>query len=130
MPSPDVPALEVRDVVVRFGGVTAVDRASFGVDHGRIVGLIGPNGAGKTTILDAISGFVPCTGAVLVADEDVSQLTAHERGRTGLGRSFQDGRLFPSLTVEETLAVALERHSERIGGFNACVRLGPSRRSE
>jgi branched-chain amino acid transport system ATP-binding protein len=127
---PDSPALEVRDIVVRFGGVTAVDHASFQVAAGRIVGLVGPNGAGKTTILDAISGFVPCEGSVLLAGQDLSLFSAHERGRVGLGRSFQDGRLFPSLTVQETLTVALERHSDRVGAFNACMRLGPSRRSE
>jgi len=123
-------AVVLRDVVVRFGGVTAVDGATFDVPTGSIVGLIGPNGAGKTTILDAICGFVAATGGIEIAGVDVTMLPSHERAQLGLGRSFQDGRLFPSLTVAETLSVALERHGDRVGPFNACIGIGPSRRSE
>ena len=130
MPRNPESALALSDVVVRFGGVTAVDHATFEVDAGRIVGLIGPNGAGKTTILDSVCGFVPATGKVEIGGVDVAGFTAHERARLGLGRSFQDGRLFSSLTVTETLAVALERHSDRVGPFNACLGIGPSRRLE
>jgi ABC-type branched-subunit amino acid transport system ATPase component len=124
------PALEVRELSVRFGGVVAVDDVSFAVERGSITGLIGPNGAGKTTILDAVSGFVPSTGTVLLEGRDVSALGSTARGRAGFGRSFQDGRLFPSLTVTETLAVALERHAERVGPLNAAVGVGPSRTAE
>ena len=76
---------------------------------GEIVGLIGPNGAGKTTLFDVITGFTaPDDGRVLLAGHDVTSLAPHQRARRGLGRSFQDARLFPSLTVEEAIAVALE----------------------
>jgi branched-chain amino acid transport system ATP-binding protein len=86
---------------------------SFSVHQGQIVGMIGPNGAGKTTVLDIISGFVPdSTGRVLLDGKDVSELNPDQRALAGLGRSFQDARLFPSMTVRDTIATALERHVE------------------
>ncbi|GAC1531671.1 MAG: hypothetical protein NVS3B12_08070 [Acidimicrobiales bacterium] len=110
----DAPVVfELQDVVVRFGGVRAVDEASFILHDHEILGLIGPNGAGKTTIFDAISGFVkPRSGHVLFGGQDVTEWTPDRRARAGLGRSFQDARIFPSLTVAENLAVALERHMD------------------
>lgn len=102
--------LEVRSLTVRFGGVTAVDDVSFDLPRGQILGVIGPNGAGKTTMFDAISGFVPSRGEVKLERQDISRMSPEERSRARLGRSFQDARLFPSLTVAETLAVAFERH--------------------
>jgi branched-chain amino acid transport system ATP-binding protein len=72
--------------------------------------VIGPNGAGKTTVLDIISGFVPgATGRVVIDGKDVSQMTPDQRALAGLGRSFQDARLFPSMTVRDTIATAYER---------------------
>jgi ABC-type branched-subunit amino acid transport system ATPase component len=104
------PALEVRDVRVTYGGVVAVDDVTFDVDSGVILGLIGPNGAGKTTLFDAICGFVqPGGGRIALNGRDITKLAPSERSRAGLGRSFQDARLFSSLTVEETLSCALER---------------------
>ncbi|MCU1451016.1 MAG: hypothetical protein JWP02_3186, partial [Acidimicrobiales bacterium] len=108
---PRQPALEVRELSVSFGGIRAVDGVDLSVHPGQIVGLIGPNGAGKTTIFDLISGFlVPSAGKVMLAGQDVTRLPPDARARRGLGRSFQDARLFPSMTVRETIAVALERH--------------------
>lgn len=109
--SPDhSPAMEVRRVSRRFGGILAVDRVSLHVAADEILGVIGPNGAGKTTLFDLLSGFVrPDSGNILLAGADVTGDGPHARARRGLGRSFQDARLFPSLTVEEALAVALER---------------------
>ena len=110
--SPD--RLEVRGLRKRYGGVVALDDVSLTVKAGEIVGFIGPNGAGKTSLFDAISGFLPTDGGrVLMAanDGEIYDLTerpAQIRSRLGLGRSFQDGRLFPALTVRETIAVALE----------------------
>ena len=98
----------------RFGGIRAVDDTSFALRDGEILGLIGPNGAGKTTIFDLISGFVmPDEGRIHLDGVDV---TDHERRHAGpgcgLGRSFQDARLVPSLTVAENIAIGLDRHLE------------------
>jgi branched-chain amino acid transport system ATP-binding protein len=83
---------------------------SFDVASREIVGVIGPNGAGKTTLFDLLSGFVaPTGGRVVLAGHDVTGLRASARARRGLGRSFQDARLFASLTVDETIGTALER---------------------
>src|SRR5205823_1897196 len=105
------PVLEVSGLTVRFGGVLAVDDVTFDLQPGEILGVIGPNGAGKTTVFDAISGFVPARGRVKLDGHDISDMSPEKRSRARLGRSFQDARLFPSLTVAESLAVALERHS-------------------
>ena len=104
------PALSVQGLSVRFGGVQAVDGVSFDVTAGSILGLVGPNGAGKTTVFDAIGGFVPATGDVALAGRQVGGSSPEVRARAGLGRSFQDAKLFPSLTVAEVLACAFERH--------------------
>ena len=111
------PVLEVRDVTRRFGGVRALDRVSLDVRPGEILGFIGPNGAGKTTLFDAISGYTPADGGsirLLSRGEmvDIHDKPTHARSWLGLGRSFQDGRLFPGLTVHEAIAVALEQHVE------------------
>jgi ABC-type branched-subunit amino acid transport system ATPase component/branched-subunit amino acid ABC-type transport system permease component len=104
-------SLELRGLSTAFGGVKAVNDVDFTVHAGQVVGMIGPNGAGKTTVLDLISGFVaPTAGHVLLAGEDVSDLSAAARSERGLGRSFQDARLFPSMTVRQTIATACERH--------------------
>jgi len=103
--------LETRGLSVHFGGIKAVNDVDLHLREGEIVGLIGPNGAGKTTIMDLISGFLtPSSGRVLLKGKDVTDLPPEGRALQGLGRSFQDARLFPALTVAETLAVALERH--------------------
>ncbi|MFM7615893.1 MAG: ATP-binding cassette domain-containing protein, partial [Actinomycetes bacterium] len=109
--------LEVHDVSKRFGGIHALRDVSFDARAGEIVGFIGPNGAGKTTLFDAICGFTPTDSGrvVLLGDDGPVELTgrrAEVRARLGLGRSFQDGRLFPGLTVTETIAVALEGQVE------------------
>jgi branched-chain amino acid transport system ATP-binding protein len=124
--SASAPGLSVQEVSVAFGGIRAVDDVSFEVAPGEVVGLIGPNGAGKTTLLDLISGFVrPDAGHVRLGDVDVTDRRAHERALLGLGRSFQDSRLFPSLTVEDTLLVALERWLDVRDPLNAALRLPP-----
>jgi branched-chain amino acid transport system ATP-binding protein len=105
--------LELNEVVKRFGGIRAVDKVSFELREGEIVGLIGPNGAGKTTVFDLISGFLmPDGGRITFRGRDVTDWSPDRRARAGLGRSFQDARLFASLSVAENIAVALERHLE------------------
>ena len=103
--------LELDSVTKRFGGITAVDDTSFVLREGEILGLIGANGAGKTTIFDIISGFlIPEIGRVTLDGVDITTLRPDQRAWLGLGRSFQDARLVPSLTVAENLALSVERH--------------------
>jgi ABC-type branched-subunit amino acid transport system ATPase component/MFS family permease len=108
-------SLEVSNVSKRFGGVTALNDVSFTVSRAEILGFIGPNGAGKTTLFDVICGFLPADGGAIRLQTDrgsyeLTRKSPQARARLGLGRSFQDGRLFPALTVQETIAVALETH--------------------
>jgi branched-chain amino acid transport system ATP-binding protein len=103
--------LEVNGLMKRFGGITAVDDVSFKLRRGEILGLIGPNGAGKTTIFDIISGLLPIDrGRLSFQGTDITSLGADRRAALGLGRSFQDARIFPTLTVAENIAIGLERH--------------------
>jgi branched-chain amino acid transport system ATP-binding protein len=107
------PALEFVGVSRTFGGIKAVDDVTFAVTEGEVVGLIGPNGAGKSTLVDLASGFLPAEGgAVRLDGHDVTRLGASTRARRGLGRSFQQGRLFFGLTVETCIAVAVDRWAE------------------
>jgi branched-chain amino acid transport system ATP-binding protein len=122
------PVLEVRDVVRRFGGVRALNGVSFDVRPGEILGFIGPNGAGKTTLFDVISGYTPADAGTIRLRVDgrlvgLGDAPTHVRSWRGLGRSFQDGRLFPGLTVHEAIAVALEQHVEVRDPVAAALRL-------
>ncbi|MBA2608255.1 MAG: MFS transporter [Actinobacteria bacterium] len=106
-----VVVLETRRVTRSFGGIVAVNAVELSVWRGEVVGLIGPNGAGKTTLFDLISGFQPVDdGGIILKGEDITDWSPDARSRAGLGRSFQDARLFPSLTVRETIAIAHHRH--------------------
>ena len=105
------PALELVNVSRAFGGIRAVNDVSFRLAPTEILGLIGPNGAGKTTIFDLISGFVDVDeGRIFLGEHEITTLPPDARARLGLGRSFQDARIFGSLTVAENLAVSMERH--------------------
>jgi ABC-type branched-subunit amino acid transport system ATPase component/ABC-type branched-subunit amino acid transport system permease subunit len=101
-------ALATHGVTVHFGGRVAVDHVDIEVRRGEVVGLIGTNGAGKSTLMNAVGGFVPCTGSVEVLGRSVDGLSPARRARLGLGRTFQSADLFADLTVRETLQVALE----------------------
>lgn len=119
-------ALRTRGVVTSFGGIRAVDEVSLEIREREIVGVIGPNGAGKTTLFDLISGFAPLySGSIEVGGTDVSKASPNGRARAGLGRSFQDARLFPELTVRETLAVSLERWVNNRSALAASLYLPP-----
>ena len=123
--------LTARGLRKTFGGVTAVDDVDLDIEPGEIVGLMGPNGAGKTTVLDLLSGFVvPNAGTVHLGDLDLSKLSPDQRAMHGLGRSFQDARLFPGLTVTETLAVSCERWVTSREPLAAALRLPASILSE
>jgi branched-chain amino acid transport system ATP-binding protein len=105
--------LQVDEVSRRFGGIRAVDAVSLEVAERDVVGIIGPNGAGKTTLFDLISGYTSIdSGRLLLSGRDITDMSASARARLGIGRSFQDARLFPSLTVEETIKVSLDRWTE------------------
>ena len=123
------PALEVADVSVTFGGLRAVDGASITAQSGEVVGLIGTNGAGKSTLMNAISGFAPADGTVRILGEDASNMTPANRARLGLGRTFQAARLFPDLTVRETVQVALEARG-RTGLLSTAFSLPSATRAE
>jgi ABC-type branched-subunit amino acid transport system ATPase component/ABC-type branched-subunit amino acid transport system permease subunit len=127
---PDVLAVEARGVVVRFGGRTALDGVDLVVQQGEVLGLIGANGAGKSTLLAAVSGFVrPSAGTVRVLGRDVTGASPAERARAGLGRVFQDARLFDDLTVRECVLVALEAR-ERSELVPSLLSLPPARAAE
>ncbi len=99
-------ALSVEGIVMRFGGLTALDGATFALDRPQICGLIGPNGAGKTTLVNVLSGYYrPTGGAVILNGERVDGLPPYEMVRRGLGRTFQITRSFRRLTVLENLLV-------------------------
>src|SRR5262249_33119196 len=106
-------ALTVTGIEKSFGGVRALAGFDMTVPRGRILGIIGANGAGKTTAFDVISGFLaPDGGDLTLEGTDITDKGPARRGALGLGRTFQDVRLFPALTVAESIAVALERHVE------------------
>jgi branched-chain amino acid transport system ATP-binding protein len=107
------PVLEVHGLTKTFGGINAVSDVAFTVHEDEILGLIGPNGAGKTTIFDMISGHLPSNaGRIVLEGQDITGWAPEKRASLGLGRSFQDARIFPSLTVAENIAIGLERHIE------------------
>jgi ABC-type branched-subunit amino acid transport system ATPase component/predicted MFS family arabinose efflux permease len=125
------PVLEVEALTKRFGGITAVDGVSFALREGEVLGVIGPNGSGKTTTFDLISGFqLPDAGAVRYQGVDITDLPPEERARRKLVRRFQDARLFPSLTVFETLLVALDQRLEVRSALLAAGQLPQARRAE
>jgi branched-chain amino acid transport system ATP-binding protein len=102
--------LEVEALSCRFGGLLALDRVCFSVQPGEIFGVIGPNGAGKTTLFNLISGVTPASGGVVRwRGAPITALPPHRRNRLGLARTFQNLRLFESLSVLENLLVALHR---------------------
>lgn len=107
------PILEARNIVVRFGGLTAADDVTVEVRRGEIVGLIGPNGAGKTTTFNAIAGLnQPASGTIRLYGEDVTDRPVHVRAQMGVGRTFQLIQLFPQLSVFENVLVATHAHND------------------
>jgi len=113
------PALAARGVVVRFGGLTAVDGVDLEIEDRTLVGIIGPNGAGKTTFFNALSGLeVPTAGRLFVGGADLTRKPAHVFARAGIARTFQTPRVFADMTVAESVRFGLEfagrwRHAER-----------------
>lgn len=131
-PSSEAPAiLECNGVRKSFGGIAAIQDVSLTLRDGEILGLIGHNGAGKTTFFDCVSGFLQLDGGrIRLGGTDIDAWPAHMRSAAGLGRTFQEARLFPSLTVAETVAVAQERHLRSRDMVAAGLRLPASLDSE
>ena len=112
--APDRPAAELRDVTVRFGGLTAVSKVSLDLQDGQIIGLIGPNGAGKTTLFNVATGMQePNQGRIFVDGKDVTGARPHQFARLGLARTFQRLEVFGSLTVRDNIRVAADLHRRR-----------------
>ncbi len=124
-------ALSVDGLSVAYGGVSALERVDLRVEAGEIVGVIGANGAGKTTLFDAISGFTaPTAGSIRIATTDATDASPDARARLGLARSFQAARLFPSMTVTQCVATALEQRLETRSALLAAAWAPRVRRSE
>jgi ABC-type branched-subunit amino acid transport system ATPase component len=101
--------LELRNVTKSFGGVRAVDGVSLDFDGGRVSGLIGPNGAGKTTVFNLITGLVsPTEGDIYYNGRSISRLAPWRVAHLGIGRLFQDGRVFERLTVLDNIMTAFK----------------------
>ena len=111
--------LEVRGLSKRFGGIVVADAIDLHVPPGRILGLIGPNGAGKTSFFNLAAGVVrPDAGRVVLDGRDVTGLAAYRRARLGLSRTWQNLRLFASLTVLDNLLVGARRYpAERLAAL-------------
>ena len=122
--------LEVREVVRAFGGLRAVDDASFDVEAGSITALIGPNGAGKSTLFNVISGFLSAEhGRVQFEGRRIDRAQPHRIARRGLVRTFQVPRTLTRMSVLDNVLVAATRHpGERLNGL--ALRPGDARRRE
>ncbi|PUA79109.1 ABC transporter ATP-binding protein [Nocardioides currus] len=122
--------LEVDDVTIKFGGLTAMDSVSFQIREGEILGLIGPNGAGKTTCFNVMTGVYQATsGEVRLDGVSLAGRRRHKITQLGLARTFQNIRLFKSMTVLENVMVGADAHS-KVGFFDALFRLPRHRRTE
>jgi branched-chain amino acid transport system ATP-binding protein len=130
MNAESAPLLRVEGLTVRFGGVTALDGASFAVERGQVCGLIGPNGAGKTTLFDCVSRLTrPRSGRIELDGRDLLTLEPHEVAALGIARTFQHLGLFGSLSVRENVMLG-GHHACRSGFAAAALRLPPVRREE
>ncbi len=127
---PVSPAIEVKNLTIRFGDFTAVDDVSFAMERNAAVGIIGPNGAGKTTFVSLLTGqFSPTSGTVKLFGHDVTKTSAARRVTMGVLRSFQLVQVFDNLTVHENIALALYKkeakgHALSAGFFHTLFRKG------
>ncbi|AEM57578.1 branched-chain amino acid ABC transporter ATP-binding protein [Haloarcula hispanica N601] len=114
----DRAVLRTDGVTKRFGGLTAVDNVDIEIHSGEIVGLIGPNGAGKSTLFNCITGtLTPDEGRVYLQGEDVTDWPEHKIARAGLGRMFQETRIFGDMTVRENLLLAAQEGGANVGSL-------------
>lgn len=130
-PAKDRTVFEISNVSVDILGRRVLDDVSFHLSEGEILGLIGANGAGKTTLLDVCSGFRPsASGTTWLLGHDVTADAAAARARRGLGRVFQNARLFPSMTVRDAVSVSLDRWMDVREPLALALRLRAARRTE
>jgi branched-chain amino acid transport system ATP-binding protein len=105
--------LRVEELSKAFFGLTVLDKISFSVPEGELLSIIGPNGSGKTTLFNVVSGFLSAdSGRVIFDGHDITGRPAHQIALRGLSRTFQDVRLFGSLSVLDNLLLALQQHQE------------------
>ena len=117
------PALECIHLGIEFGGLKAVDDFSLTIGKTEIAGLIGPNGAGKTTVFNLLTKvYQPTHGTILLDGEDTSGKSVYQVNRMGIARTFQNIRLFNTMTVEDNVKVGLH-NQERYSGFEGVLRL-------
>ena len=122
--------LQLDQVTIRFGGLTAVNAVDFTVHEGELCGLIGPNGAGKTTVFNLITGvYQPTKGTVSFAGRNVAGLRVNDIVALGIARTFQNIRLFGSLSVFDNVRVACNLHRET-SPVQSLIRLGGFQRDE
>jgi ABC-type branched-subunit amino acid transport system ATPase component len=122
--------LEVDDVTIRFGGVTALDQVSFDIKEGEILGLIGPNGAGKTTCFNVMTGVYQATsGQIRFDGTTLARMKRYRITKLGIARTFQNIRLFKTMTALENVMVGADARS-RVGLLNALFRTPLHRRTE
>jgi branched-chain amino acid transport system ATP-binding protein len=120
------PLLRVKDLVRRFGGVTATDHVCLDVGRGELHAIIGPNGAGKTTLISQLTGHLaPHGGSIHLAGRDISRLPAWRRSALGLARSFQITSLLPDFTAADNVALAAQAHDGHSFRFFANARKEP-----
>ncbi|MCK4785134.1 MAG: ABC transporter ATP-binding protein, partial [Desulfobacteraceae bacterium] len=122
----DQPILEVKEVTKTFGGILALNRVSFDIHEGEILGIIGPNGSGKTTLINCITGFIKMTsGRVLYQGKDISGKPAHKIADMGVTRTFQIMRPYYSLPAYKNLVIPLfSPRAKRTGGWRGGGKLG------
>jgi branched-chain amino acid transport system ATP-binding protein len=124
------PVLEIENLTLKFGGLTALDNVSISIREGEIFGLIGPNGAGKTTCFNAVTGiYRPTSGAIRFQGRSIVGMKRHAITRAGIARTFQNIRLFPTMTALENVMVGADA-THSTGLFNALFRLPRHRREE
>ena len=122
--------LDVQNLTLKFGGLTALDDVSFHIDEGEILGLIGPNGAGKTTCFNAITGvYRPTSGDIRFEGQSLVGLKKHVIIQRGIARTFQNIRLFPTMTALENVLVGTDAQ-HKTGMLTALFRLPRHRREE
>lgn len=122
--------LSLKNITKNFGGVKAISDTSFSINEGEIYAIIGPNGAGKTTLFNIITGnYKPSSGEVLFKDKRIDKLKAHKIVHLGIARTFQNIRLFSSMTVLENVLIGLNS-SIKYSLLEAFLHLGRFRKSE